>query len=170
MTERDDILTKQEAETLCRLYMDCRLSVFEETELRYFLSQVDYHSELIDEVRRIMEIEDDVVVKAKSKSNAKVEIHKRFRKRMVFWGCAACVALVAGVATFVFRNSSFSSSEVQPYYIAYVGGTRLSDEAARLQIEAEKKSADDFIKEMTELEADQQQLIDNFINSNDIKK
>ncbi len=37
-------LTVEELEELCRLYMDCKLSVMEEKELEYVLSQT--HSDL----------------------------------------------------------------------------------------------------------------------------
>lgn len=50
--------------------------------------------------------------------------------------------------------------------MAYVNGHRLSEKEARLQIEASEKAADDFIKKMTDLEAQQQNMIDNFITNN----
>lgn len=37
MKEHDVKLTLQETEQLCRLYMDCQLTVLEETELQYVL-------------------------------------------------------------------------------------------------------------------------------------
>lgn len=54
MKEQDKILTLQETEQLCRLYMDCRLSVLEEAELQYVLSKLPYSSPCIDEVRMLM--------------------------------------------------------------------------------------------------------------------
>ena len=54
MKGKDDILTLQETERLCRLYMDCRLTVLEETELEYVLGHMPYRSALIDDVRRVM--------------------------------------------------------------------------------------------------------------------
>lgn len=162
MKEQDYILTLEETEQLCRLYMDCGLSVFEETELRYFLTRVDYHSPLIDDVRRIMEIEVHTVGKnvIEARSVRKSKLHKW----VAYSGIAASVALVIGVGLLFLKTSSVNSVESQSYYVAYVGGHRLSEEEARMQIEAEKKSADDFIKKMSELEASKQQMIDNFFN------
>lgn len=54
MKEHDVKLTLQETEQLCRLYMDCRLTVLEETELQYVLGRIPYSSPCIDEVRMLM--------------------------------------------------------------------------------------------------------------------
>ncbi len=162
MKEQDDKLTLQETEQLCRLYMDCNLSVFEETELMYFLTQVDYHSHLIDEVRRIMNIDTHIPDKPFIKAD---NYKKRLsHKWLVPISIAASIAIIFSIGLIFFKNSTIEQNSDQPYYIAYVNGHRLSDEAARLHIEAEKKSADDFIKEMSELEAREQQMIDIFFN------
>lgn len=162
MKEQDDKLTLQETEHLCSLYMDCSLSVLEETELRYFLTQVDYHSPLIDEVRQIMVIDSYISHKPRVKAGYSRKI--LFRKWPVYLNIAASVAILIGIGLSFRQSSSNGSVESQSYYIAYADGHRMSDEAARLQIEAEKSTADDFIKEMTELEASKQQMIDNFLN------
>ena len=49
-------ITIEEAEQLCRLYMDCQLSVLEETELEYVLMQSELDSPLISETRMLMGI------------------------------------------------------------------------------------------------------------------
>lgn len=54
MKEHDVKLTLQETEQLCRLYMDCKLTVLEETELQYVLGKMPYSSPCIDEVRMLM--------------------------------------------------------------------------------------------------------------------
>lgn len=71
MKQVDDKLTLQEIEQLCSMYIDCDLSVFEETELKYLLTQVDYHSPLIDEVRQIMAIDSYISDKSYVKANKK---------------------------------------------------------------------------------------------------
>ena len=162
MKEQDDKLTLQETEQLCRLYMDCSLSVLEEAELRYFLTQAGYHSPLIDEVCQIMDI--DTYVSDKPFIKAGRDRKLLFRKWSVYMGIAASIAVVIGIGLSFWHTSSSNYAESQSYYVAYVDGHRLSDEAARIQIEAEKKSADDFIKEMSELEARNKQIIDNFFN------
>ncbi len=54
MKEHDVTLTLHETEQLCRLYMDCQLTVLEETELQYVLGKMPYSSPCIDEVRTLM--------------------------------------------------------------------------------------------------------------------
>ena len=49
-------ITVEEAEQLCRLYIDCQLSVLEETELEYVLMQSGLDSPLISETRTMMGI------------------------------------------------------------------------------------------------------------------
>lgn len=163
MKDKDPILTLPETEELCRLYMDCSLSVLEETELRYFLSTVDYHSPTIDEVRQVMNI--DSYISDKPFVKAGYNGKRMARKMPVYWwSIAASVAILIGIGLSLRNFSSHGSVESQSYYIAYADGHRLSDDAARQQIEAEKRSADDFIKRMSELEAIKQQIIDNFYN------
>ncbi len=164
MKEQDYKLTLKETEQLCRLYMDCRLSVLEETELRYFLTQVAYHSQLIDEVRQIMDI--DTYISAKPFVKTGSGRNLQFRKRTVYTSIAASVAILIGIGLSFWQDSPHGSVESQSYYIAYVDGHRLSDEAAKIQIEADKIFADDFIKEMSELEAREIEMIDNFSTAN----
>lgn len=162
MKEQDDKLTLQETEQLCRLYMDCNLSLFEETELRYFLTQVDYHSPLIDDVRKVMNIDVHIVNKPFIKAGSSRK--PLFRKWFVPISTAASIAIIFSIGIISFQNSSIKQNTEHPSYIAYVNGQRLSEEAARLQIEAGEKFADHFIKEMSELEVSKQQIIDDFFN------
>lgn len=161
MKQQDNKLTLHETEELCRLYMECKLSVLEETELQYVLTRIDYHSPLIDEVRRVMDIDAYIARNAFIKGDRH---SKRFHKWLIPLSIAASIAVFFSIGLIFFQKSSTIQNTDQSYYIAYVNGYRLSGEAARLQVEAEKKSADDFIKEMSELEAQQKQMIDNFFN------
>ena len=162
MKDTDYILTLQETEQLCLLYMECQLSVLEESELRYFLTQTDYHSPLIDEARLTMEI--DTYISDKPFIKTGNGNKHPFRKWQVYMSIAASVAIVIGIGISFLKPSSDGSIESKSYYIAYVDGHRLDDAEARLQIEAEKKAADDFIKEMSELESRNKKMIDNFFN------
>lgn len=162
MKQVDDKLTLHEAEQLCRMYIDCNLSVLEEAELRYFLTQVDYHSPIIDEVRQIMSAEN--YFSNKTPINAPIDNKHISRKWSVYMSMAASFAILISVGLFLWKSSSRSSDDSQSYYIAYVDGQRLSDDEARLYIEAKEKAADDLIKEMTELEARNNEIIDNFFN------
>lgn len=144
-------LSLQETEDLCRMYLDCRLSVFEETELQYVLLHSPYHSPLIDDVRSLMMIE-PVVANVKRKNY-------RF-----YFGIAASVALLLGIGISYFVNSRPDSDTEDVYYIAYVSGRRLSDEEARRQVEAAMKESQEFMKEMAEIEARDKQMIEDFTN------
>ena len=77
-------ITVEEAEQLCRLYMDCQLSVLEETELEYVLMRSELDSPLLHETRALMGISRSVNLQAKKKS------------LFVAWGwrSAACVAIL----------------------------------------------------------------------------
>ena len=86
-------ITIEEAEQLCRLYMDCQLSVLEETELEYVLMQSELDSPLLSETRALMGISRSVNLQAKKK------------RLFVTWGwrAAACVAVLIGCAVLL-RN------------------------------------------------------------------
>ncbi|MDE7153307.1 MAG: hypothetical protein K2O00_02530 [Muribaculaceae bacterium] len=159
MKEQDIKLSLHETEQLCRLYMDCRLSVLEETELRYFLTKVDYHSPLIDDVRQIMKID---VHAAETLNKVAPKRKPWFGRWTTYLSTAATVALLLSIGLFWWQSRD--SDESQSYYIAYVDGERLNEDAAKKQIEAELQSVDEFIMEMSEMEAREQQLIDNFFN------
>lgn len=162
MNEQKDRLTLQETEQLCEFFMDCRLSVFQENELRYILSQIDYHSPLIDDVRRVMGIE---LLTFDMSAPQSPQINKRgWRKKTTFLSVAASIAIIACLGAGILLNTTSGHDDSAPEYIAYVDGHQLSEDAARLKIEAELIEADAFIKEMSELEAKQQQMIDKFFN------
>ena len=86
-------ITMEDAEQLCRLYMDCQLSVLEETELEYVLMQSELDSPLLSETRALMGISRSVNLQAKKK------------RLFVAWGwhAAACVAVLIGCAVLL-RN------------------------------------------------------------------
>ena len=86
MKQNANHITLEEAEQLCRLYMDCQLSVLEETELEYVLMLSELDSPLLRETRALMGISRSVYLQAKKKS------------LFVTWGwrAAACVAILIG--------------------------------------------------------------------------
>ena len=79
-------ITIEEAEQLCRLYMDCQLSVLEETELEYLLMQSELDSPLLSETRSLMGI------------SCSVNLQTKKKRLFVAWGwwAAACVAVLIG--------------------------------------------------------------------------
>ena len=86
MKQNANHITLEEAEQLCRLYMDCQLSVLEETELEYVLMRSELDSPLLHETRALMGISRSVYLQAKKKS------------LFVTWGwrAAACAAILIG--------------------------------------------------------------------------
>lgn len=162
MKEQDDKLTLRETEQLCRLYLDCRLSVFEETELQYVLTKVDHHSPLIDDVRGMMGIKPNEAYKASAGSISGGK--RRFPRLALYLGITASIAILVSIGIPFLHDSSTLQDTGHDYYIAYADGHRLSDEAARSQVEADIKTADDFMKEMSELEARDRQMIENITN------
>ena len=89
MRDKDIELSVGELETLCNLYIECKLSVLEETELYYVLLKTDKDSALINETRAIMGIE------RKIEDSKQTTISKKpFYKRFAFYVAAACFALV----------------------------------------------------------------------------
>ncbi|MDE6234514.1 MAG: hypothetical protein K2M56_02050 [Muribaculaceae bacterium] len=164
MKYQDVKLTLQETEQLCSLYMDCRLSVLEEIELKYVLSQVDYHSPLIDEVRQLMNIDTYISDKPLSFEGSSIKI--KFRKWKVNMSIVASIAIIIGIGVFHWESFSNDAIENKSVYIAYVNGKQLSENEAKHRIEASEKAADDFIQKMSDLEAEQQKMIDNFLINN----
>lgn len=162
MKEQTTELTFRDTEELCKLYMDCRLSVLEEVELRYVLSRIDYHSPLIDDVRALMGIELSIYDNASDTETPKRKRH--WTKRMIASGIAASIAISLGIS--LYFNSSTSQISSDSYYLAYADGKRLNEAAAKIQIEAEMQSAEDFMKEMSQIEQQEKEIIDNFITAN----
>lgn len=155
MKEQDVKLTLQETEQLCRLYMDCKLSVLEETELQYVLGKLPYSSPCIDEVRMLIGL---TVSKETSKSS-KIKYGFWRSRSAISIAAFFTILLVIGIA--LFRNQSLKG---QSMYIAYADGHKVSQEQAIRQIEADMKTAEKFLNHIEELESQEQRMVDNFIN------
>ncbi|MDE6810974.1 MAG: hypothetical protein K2J15_01340 [Muribaculaceae bacterium] len=163
MKNNDIILSKQEIERLCEAYLDCRLSVFEETELEFLLGNSEYSSPVINEVRILMGIQSSFTKRAKTST---------FHKKQYLWrklnislrvAASAAIILVSAFAIYfgISAADSFSSDSV---YIAYAGGQRLNENQTLAQIEADMKEAEAFMNHIAEVEALEQTKIDNFFN------
>ncbi len=156
MKEQDVKLTLQETEQLCRLYMDCKLSVLEETELQYVLGKLAYTSPCIDEVRMLMGL---TISKEPNKSS---KINPGFWRRRSAISIAASFLLIAGIA--LFRNQSLNEQSPSEMYIAYADGHKVSQEQTIRQVEADMKTAEEFLNHIEKLESQEQRMVDNFIN------
>ena len=149
MKEQDIKLTLRETEQLCRLYMNCQLTVLEETELQYVLGKLPYSSPCIDEVRTLMGISIPVCTKRSA--------GKKFHWR-VSLSTAASVAILFAVGFTLFNNRSSG------VYIAYANGSEVSQELSVRQVKSDMKQADEFLKHIALLEAREHEQIENFIN------
>ena len=95
-------ITMEEAEQLCRLYMDCQLSVLEETELEYVLMLSELDSPLLRETRALMGISRSVNLQAKKK------------RLFVTWGwrAAACVAILIGCVALLMNHITTETNTI----------------------------------------------------------
>ena len=138
-------ITIEEAEQLCRLYMDCQLSVLEETELEYVLMQSELDSPLLRETRALMGLSRSVNLQAKKK------------RLFVTWGwrAAACAAILIGCVALL-RNHITTETDA----IANKERTELSVNTTKeiAKSEATKKESQEIMvktEERMEIEATQ---------------
>jgi predicted RecB family nuclease len=150
-------LTVDELEELCRLYMDCKLSVLEEKELEYVLSEIPLTSPSIDVVRSLMGIQTLKLTQAKPTGK------KIFWKWSYAAGIAASAAILFGIG-FAVLSPKNSPSTVPVDCIAYVNGNEIHGDAAMAHIESETRKAEEFINRMAELEEEEQSKIEQFMN------
>lgn len=157
MKEHNVILTLQEIEQLCRLYIDCRLTVLEETELQYVLGKIPYSSPCIDEARLLMGIAIPMSVKESSK--------KRFtwfnRKNAV--GIAASISILLACGLTLFNAPVGNDNDSSGIYIAYANGQKVSAELSVQQVKSDMEQADEFLKHIAKMKAEEQEQIENFI-------
>lgn len=157
MKEQDVKLTFQETEQLCRMYMDCELTVLEETELQYVLGKLPYSSPCIDEVRMLMGI-----FIPKEISQSPKRMFSRFNRKVVV-GIAASLALLFTVGVAIFTNSNVNDNSSDGVYIAYANGQKVSAELSVQQVKSDMKQADEFLKHIAKMKAEEQEQIENFI-------
>ena len=146
MKEHDVKLTLQEAEQLCRLYMDCRRTVLEETELQYVLGKLPYSSPCIDEARLMMGL------------TIPPEAFKNKKKAFSFFGTKAVINIAASFAilfsigiAMVYNpttpSTSSSSNDNTPVYVAaYNHGKRLNESEALYSTNAAIAKADSLME------------------------
>lgn len=158
MKENDAKLTLQETERLCRLYMDCRLTVLEETELQYVLGKIPYSTPCIDEVRMLMGLSIPMNVKEYSTKRIK------WLNRKIVVGIAASVTILFAVSVAFFINRTVNADYSSDVYIAYANGQKVSRELSIRQIKSDMEQADEFLNHIARLEAQEQEQVENFIN------
>lgn len=169
MKESDKIFTLQEIETLCQLYMECRLSVLEETELEYVLQNTSYTSPLVEDTRRLMALSRSIGLPA--------VMPKRRRRVVRRFVSAACISLcLATVGYFlaVRQNNNpapFVVSEASEYMIAYRNGNKLDDKTAALAVNRAMIKADSLMQLAAEFDRQNLDKAQYIINSTkDLRK
>lgn len=126
MKQNPKHITMEEAEQLCRLYMDCQLSVLEETELEYVLMQSELDSPLLSETRALMGISRSVKLQAKNKHS------------FMTWGwrAAVCVVILIGCIALLKNHITSETDTIASKESTELIVTRTKDIA---QSEAAKK-------------------------------
>lgn len=157
MKEHDIKLTLQETEQLCRLYMDCKLTVLEEVELQYVLGKLPYTSRCIDEVRMLM----GVSIPMHTRKSAKKR-YVRFNRKVAL-GFAASVAILFAAGVALFNNQAVNDNYPSEIYIAYANGQELGPELSVAQVKSDMKQADEFMSHIAKLETQEQEQVENFI-------
>lgn len=145
MKEQDVKLTLQETEQLCRLYMDCGLTVLEETELQYVLGKLPYSSPCIDEVRMLMGL--TIPPAAIMKKKKAFDFLKN--RTIVSIAASFTVLLAVGVALSFnqkFNGSSASNDDTNVYIAAYRHGERLDGSEAEAATNIAMAKADSLMK------------------------
>lgn len=134
-------LTVDELEELCRLYEDCKLSVLEEKELEYVLSQTSTTSPLIDDVRSLMGIRELSIPLSKPR------IVKRNWNWRLFSGIAASIAILVSVVFYIVSPQenipNHNGSTV--YVAAYSHGQRLNGSDAITSTDIAMAKADSLM-------------------------
>ena len=144
--QENDIISLKDAEDLCRLYLDCRLSLVEEKELQYVLEKLNYSSPLINQARTSMMAESLI---AKKSGSAK-KITQKWKGWAV--GIAASVAVILTLSAVIrlqteVNNSqpastTYSSSQSDNIIIAYEGGVELNREDSEKAVNDALKKAE----------------------------
>ena len=144
-------LSIKEVETLCRLYNECRLSVQEEAELEYILLCTTFSSDLI---------------------HVQIRPKRTAYRKIIGWtlAAAASVAIVLIGTRFLQVESDTITSTYGNYYIAYVEGERLNEEAARKMAEAEAAKVAAFMQSVEKQKTEEQDKVRQFINYQNNKK
>lgn len=151
MSDNKEILSVSELETLCELYLDCRLTRLEEEELHYVLLNSQVHSELIDEVRGIMAMTAGIAAAEDVSASLKPAVHGPVRR--MWWQrwravniAASLLVLVASAAIIIYFNASNIQTDTTTYMV-YLDGNRINDpDEAEAIIQADLDRADEMLQ------------------------
>lgn len=164
MKETEQILTIKETEQLCRLYMECKLSLLEESELLYILTTLPYSTPLIDEVKVIMGVQIKDI-----KPISKISTKKKWWNKSGLYQIAASISIFVLSIAFV-SNYDTTIKDDSNFSIAYANGIRVSQDEAEILNEADMKKADAFMARIAELENQEQNKLNSFNTLNSKKQ
>ena len=156
MKHYDNQFTIEEIERLCQLYLDCQLSVLEETELEYVLMQCDFKSPIIYETKELMTISHSV----------KFAETKKTRSSFLAWSmsAAACMAIALGTFTLLHHFNNTNKSLNNDYCIVYISGKRADNEEAHKIAEADVAKMQQFMQTVNEQRAQEEAKVEQFMN------
>lgn len=142
-------LTREELDRLCRLYMDCRLSVLEEKELEYILTTSTLTSESIAEVKSLMNV-------GLLTGSTEARHNKSFWTDAHFIRIAASIVVLLCVGLYVLLPRTSGSSEVASnvYITAYSNGKCLSRDEALEATDLAMAKADSLMRYASAMEQD----------------
>ena len=151
-------ITLQEADTLARLYLECKLTHLQETQLEYLLTNIPYDSPAIREVRSLMVPSLLVAQAAHNHSSSRPRLKRKFS---FIAGIAASVTLILAASLYWIQPQSPLPNN--GYIVeAYVNGTTLTDKQAEYYAKkTEAQSMAMMLKAKLHSEAIQQQSISN---------
>lgn len=147
----------KEVERLCQLYLNCQLSVFEETELEYVLVSCDFHSPIISETKDVMAV------------SRLLNFAEPPKKMLGNWKwalqAAACVAILLGTfSIFHHFNKIDIKSTDNDDCIVYVYGKRASAEEAYKIAENDVAKIQQFMQTVNKKNAQEREKVEQFMN------
>lgn len=167
MNRQKDILTLQETEQLCRLFMECGLSALEEMELRYVLDRLPYTSPVIEEARKTMAAEKYLLPKDIKAVPGK---KKRFPFRWIAWAAASIAVLLAfPIGSIMTEKNVCADNEydcisgTNEIIIAYEAGKRLDPESSVKAVDRSLRRAEALMAMANAKEKENEMLQQNII-------
>lgn len=155
MKENQTHLSLEETERLCRLYMECRLSLLEETELQYVLGKLEYSSPIINEAKTIMDISLSHHIKNEEADRVPTARKRKWRMRHTVVAASAAAVLALGSSLWLFTDRH------DDYYCqVFENGKELGRNTAMSMAETEMQRIDNFIEKMMEIDSDIQEKMD----------
>ena len=153
--EKEKYLSMEETEELCRLFMECKLTLLEEAELQYVLGQLPHSSPIIDDTRKIMDISLAYELERNERRRTKPNEKKNFIRKILFAAAAVAILLSVGIPTWLhFKQES------DLYCQVFSNGQEVSGDKAMAIAEGELERIDKFFENMNNIESEQQQKIE----------